>query len=166
MRTRLHIIMIALISLGLTSCGSSQTTTQRQETALAIQEEVNNLDFTFKATYAYPTSFKAINLSPYYDVKVSPDTVTAYLPYYGRSYTAPMDPRDSGIQFTSTNFEYELKEGKKSGNWLLNIKVNERGNDITLYFDIWDNGTARLSVTDSRRSNISFAGNIEIDDEQ
>lgn len=164
MRTRMYFIIIALISLGLTSCGSSQTTAQRQETALAIQEKVNNLDFTFNAKIAYPTSFKAINLSPYYDVKVSPDTITAYLPYYGRSYTAPMDPSDSGIKFTSTDFEYELKEGKKSGNWLLNIKVNERGHDFTLYFDIWDNGTARLSVRDSRRSNISFTGDIEIDD--
>lgn len=166
MKTKLYIIMLALLPIGIASCGSSQTAAQKQEIANEIREKVNNFDFTFKATYAYPTSFRSINLSPFYDVKVSPEKITAYLPYYGRAYSAPMDSSEGGIKFESTTFEYKVNKGKKSGNWLINIQVRDKGKEITLLFDIWENGTARLSVSDPNRQPISFTGDIEINDKE
>lgn len=166
MRTKLHIIMIALLSIGLVSCGSTKTTAQKQENASIVRQKVNDLNFTFTAKHAFPTSFKSVYLSPYYNVKVSSDTITSHLPYYGRAYSAPMDPTEGGIKFTSTTFNYEVKQGKKSGNWLVDIKVKDKGNNVSLLFDIWENGTARLTVSDSKRQPISFTGDIELDEEE
>lgn len=163
MKTKLYLtLIVATIALaGLTSCGSSHTAAQKQEMSEKIRQKVDNLEFVFKANYAYPSTFKSINLSPYYDVKVSSDTIIAYLPYYGRAYSAPMNPSEGGIKFTSTTFDYEVKDGKKSGNWIIDIKVRDKGEETSLLFDIWDNGTARLSVSDARRQSISFSGEIE-----
>lgn len=163
MKTKLYLtLIVATIALaGQTSCGSSQTAAQKQEMSEKIRQKVDNLEFVFKANYAYPSTFKSINLSPYYDVKVSSDTIIAYLPYYGRAYSAPMNPSEGGIKFTSTTFDYEVKDGKKSGNWIIDIKVRDKGEETSLLFDIWDNGTARLSVSDARRQSISFSGEIE-----
>lgn len=166
MKTKLHFTQLLLASLlfsVMISCGSSQTAAQKQEVSEQVKEKVDNLKFTFKANYTYPSTFRSIYLSPYYDVKVSPDTVVAYLPYYGKAYTAPMNPSEGGIKFTSTSFEYNVREGKKKGNWLVDIKVKDKGDDVSLYFDIWDNGTARLNVSDSRRQSISFSGEIDMD---
>ncbi len=168
MKPKLKIYLMALMSsvLLLSSCGASQTAAQKLEIANKVAEKVDKMKFTFKANYAYPTSYKSIYLSSFYEAKVSTDTVYAYLPYYGRAYTAPMNPSDGGIKINSTDFDYEVTKGKKKGNWILDINVKEKGDNISLTFDIWDNGEARLRVIDSKRQPISFLGEIVLDDDK
>lgn len=159
-----HIIRnLFVVTLGalILACASSQTIAERNEKAERIRESVENFNFIFDARYAQPLNYRSIYLSPYYNVKVSPDTVEAYLPYFGRAYTAPMDPLEGGIKFTSKKFNYEITEGKKSGNWLIKIQTEDVNRQYTLYFDIWDNGNTRLNVQDQNRQAISFDGNID-----
>src|SRR5690606_9554918 len=114
----LHSLIILLsILLGVTACGTAQTAAEKEAMASEVRQRVSDADFTFKATYAYPTGYRQIYLSPFYDVKVSPDTVRVYLPYYGRAYVAPIHPDEGGIKFISTDFDYQLYPGKKKGNW-------------------------------------------------
>ena len=157
----LNICVVLSMAVGLTACATTQTAAEKEAIANEVNSRITDSDFTFKATYAYPTGFKSIYLSPYYDVKVSPDTVNAYLPYYGRAYVAPMDPREGGIKFVSTDFDYQVNPGKRKGNWQVNIRTRDTGREIFLYFDVWENGTARLNVTDTNRQPISFQGDIE-----
>lgn len=160
-QSALHLIIVLSVVFGLTACGTAQTAAEKEAVANEVNQRVNDFDFTFKATYAYPTGFRSIYLSPYYDVKVNPDTVRAYLPYYGRAYVAPMDPSEGGIKFTSTDFDYQVVPGRKRGNWQVNIRTRDTGREIFLYFDIWENGSTRLNVTDTNRQPISFQGDIE-----
>jgi len=162
MRRRFKLMITAIILFAgfLASCGSAQNAAQKRPAATKIRQQIQDFDFTFNATYAYPMGYKSIYLSPYYTVKVSQDTVKAYLPYYGRAYVAPMDPSRGGINFTSTKFDYRVKEGKKDGNWRVEIKTKDTDREILLNFDIWDNGSAKLDVTDPNRQPISFQGNI------
>lgn len=148
--------------LFLTACGTAQSAAEKEAKAFEIRNAVDAFDFKFSATYAYPTGYRSIYLSPYYDVKVSPDTVQAYLPYYGRAYRAPMDPSEGGIKFTSTDFEYQVSPGKRNGNWLVTIKMNDVRREMVFYFDIWENGTGRLDVRDIDRQPISFQGDVEL----
>ena len=150
----------------LTACGTAQTAAEKEAKAFEIRNAIDAFDFKFSATYAYPTGYRSIYLSPYYDVEVSPDTVNAYLPYYGRAYTAPMDPREGGIKFESTDFEYQTQPGKRAGNYLVTIRINDANRPIMLYFDIWENGSARLDVTDQNRQPISFQGDVELRNEE
>lgn len=168
MKTKPYLFLIAtvvVLSCAI-SCGTTHTAAQKAEIANEVRQKINNLEFTFKANYAYPTSFRSINLTPGYEVKVSSDTIESYLPYFGRAYTAPIDPMDTGIKFKTTKFDYEVIQGKKKGNWIIDIRVKDTGNDTALFFDIWENGTARLSVTDSKRQSISFTGEIELDEKE
>lgn len=153
--------IVVMIGVLLFSCGTSQTAIQKAEQAEILSEQIKNFNFKFKATHAYPQNYSSIYLSPFYEVKVSPDTVQAYLPYYGRVYTAPMDPSEGGIKFISTDFKYEIEKGKKAGNWLIKIRTADTNRPFELRFDLWENGTGRLTVQDRNRQNISFQGNIE-----
>ena len=155
------LFIITNLSILLLSCGTTQTAAEKTQKADLLSEKIANLEFKFSATYAYPQNFPSIYLSPYYDVTVSPDTVQCYLPYYGRAYTAPMNPSEGGIKFTSTNFEHEIQKGKKEGNWLVTINTKDTNRPIILVFDIWSNGTGRLSVQDQDKQSISFQGDIE-----
>lgn len=154
---------VALFSLFVFyACGTSQKTVEKEMLASDIQRAVEMPDFTFKATYAYPTGYKSIYLSPYYDVKVSADTVKVYLPYYGRVYRAPLSPTEGGYRFTSTDFEYRVKEGKKKGSWDLVVTLRDLDRPVVLRLDVWKNGTARLNINDVDRQSISFQGDVVV----
>lgn len=142
------------------ACGSSQTAAEKAQLASEIESAVTMSDFTFKASYVFPASSTSIYLSPYYDVKVSPDTVRAHLPYYGRAYRAPINPSDGGYNFTSTDFDYKVNPGNKNGNWQVNILINDLDRQVEFFFEVWTNGTARLSVNDFNRQTISYQGDI------
>lgn len=150
-------------ALLLQACGTTRSAAEKEQMAVEIRQAVERSDFIFEATYAYPTGYRSVYLSPHYHVKVSPDTVKAYLPYYGRAYRAPMNPREGGFNFTSTNFDYKLIPGNKKGNWQSEVTIRDLDRPVTFRFDIWENGTARLDVNDMNRQAISFQGNIEIE---
>ena len=146
--------------------GGTRSAAEREQLAVGIRQAVEMSDFIFEATYAYPTGYRSIYLSPHYDVKVSPDTVKAYLPYYGRAYSAPMDPREGGFNFTSTRFAVQSSPGKRKGNWITEVTILDLDRPVTFLFDIWENGTARLDVNDMSRQPISFQGDIHIKKEK
>lgn len=148
------------------ACGSAQTSVEKEKQAADVRNAVEMGDFLFKASYAYPTGYKSIYLSPYYDVKVSPDTVKVYLPYYGRAYRAPMDPREGGYRFTSTDFAYRAGAPGKKGTRSVTIDFHDVNRPVTFRFDIWENGTARLSVNDTDRQPISFQGDLVFSEEK
>ncbi|WP_294082081.1 DUF4251 domain-containing protein [Proteiniphilum sp. UBA5384] len=144
------------------ACGTAQTAAEKEKLAADVRNAVEVPYFTFKATHAYPTGYKSVYLSPYYDVKVSPDTVKTYLPYYGRAYRVPMNPNEGGYRFTSTDFEYRVEEGTKKGNWNVIITVRDLDRPLIFRFDIWENGTARLDINDTDRQSISFQGDMVV----
>lgn len=161
MKKNTYYIAIILISVFLfQNCGSAQSVSEKEQKATEIRNAIERAEYTFKATYAYPTGFRSQYLSPYYNVVVSPDTVKAYLPYYGRAYKAPVDPRDGGYRFTSTDFSYTIEQGNRSGNWLMIIKFNDLNRSVVFNFDLWENGTGRLSVIDVDKQGISYQGDI------
>lgn len=155
-----HYIAIG-ISLLLFSCGTTQTATEKADKSMHLSKQIENFNFKFLATYAYPQSFSSIYLSSYYDVSVSTEAVTAHLPYYGRAYTASIDSREGGIKFESKDFEYDVEKGKREGNWIVTIHTKDTSRPFTLYFNLWDNGTGRLDVMDQNRQSISFQGTVE-----
>lgn len=158
---RFILFIITTLSILLLSCGTTKSALEKAEKAQLLDEKFENLDFKFMADYAYPQSFQPVYLSTHYDVTVSPDTVTAYLPYYGRAYRAPMNSSEGGIKFESTDFESEVEKGRKDGEWLVTIRTLDTSRPFTLYFHLWNNGTGRLDVNDQDRQSISFKGTID-----
>lgn len=131
----------------------------------AIKTMVNNANYIFRANYVNPQRGGNKALTSDYDLKVTKDTITAFLPYYGRAYVAPINPSEGGIKFTSTNFIYTTKNNK-AGSWdiLIKPKLNSN-NDLKdvqqLRLNISSGGYASLSVISTNREPISFNGYIE-----
>src|SRR5205823_2822913 len=80
------------------------------------RNRVESKDFVFEAQSVSPMGGGMRQLTSSYDLIVSKDTIISNLPYFGRAYTAPVNPSEGGINFTSTNFEYTVK-GKRKGGW-------------------------------------------------
>lgn len=152
--------LIALSAL-LLSCGTGKSAAEKAARAKFMDKQIENTNFEFVANHAYPQGYQSIHLTSQYSVKVTPDTVKAYLPYFGRAYRAPMNSSEGGIKFESTNFESKVLMGKRQGEWHVTINTKDTPSPITLNFHLWNNGTGQLKVTHQDRQSISFQGEIK-----
>ncbi|MEO8405819.1 MAG: DUF4251 domain-containing protein [Chitinophagaceae bacterium] len=125
----------------------------------AVNTMVSEKNFVFKAQTALPMGGRTVNLTSEYDVTIRPDSVISFLPYYGRAYSAPIDPTKGGIQFTSTDFGYESGKGKK-GRWQITVKPRDAHDVQQLNLTVFENGSASLNVTDQNRQSITFQGYV------
>jgi hypothetical protein len=151
-------VFALLISMVLYSCSSSKSTVKLNSDE--VRDIVDSSRFVFVAERVNPLRGASRYLTSRYDVVVKKDTVNCYLPYFGRAYQAPMDPSKGGIQFTSTNFSYNLT-AKSNNQWEVTIRPNDYMDVQQLYFNIFENGTASLNVVSGHRDAISFTGHIE-----
>ncbi|MES2650821.1 MAG: DUF4251 domain-containing protein [Bacteroidota bacterium] len=100
----------------------------------------------------------AINLNgENYDVRITADSLVAYLPYYGRSFSAPIGRDESGYKFTSTKFSYESKLRKKGG-WQISINPKDTKESVRMNLTITENGYATLIISSNNKQSITYNG--------
>lgn len=131
----------------------------QEKSELTTQQMLETKNFIFKAQTVNPQRGRLRQLTSEYDVVVTNDTVIAFLPYFGRAYSAPINPSEGGIKFTSGKFGYSLAAGKKKS-WTLKIKPDDIKDVQDLYFTIFDNKKATLLVNSLNRESILFNGYI------
>ncbi|MEO6730866.1 MAG: DUF4251 domain-containing protein [Ferruginibacter sp.] len=124
-----------------------------------IQNLIDSQQYVFVAQYVTPMNGHQLYLTSEYSVIVSRDSIITDLPYFGRAFSAPMNPLGGGIKFTSVDFDYRATPRKK-GRWDINIKPNDTRDARQLTMSIYDNGSATLQVASANRQPISFRGNI------
>lgn len=95
-----------------------------------------------------------------YDLVITPDSVVAFLPYYGRAYTAPINQTDGGIKFTSKKFAYTTTKRKK-GSWDVEIDVKDANEGYRLSLNIGKTGNTTLSVRSNNRQSVTFNGYLK-----
>lgn len=102
-----------------------------------------------------------INLdATYYDLTVTPDSIVAFLPYYGRSFTAPINPNDGGVKFNSKKFDYKQKKGRKRG-WDIVIEPKDVRENFRLALNIGEEGSATLSLNSNEKQSITYQGYLK-----
>lgn len=139
-----------------------------------VQNFIRSKEFVFKAQAVLPMTGQGVlpmtgqgvlpmtgmfrQLTSDYDVKFLGDSIVAYLPYFGRAYSAGYGER-GGIDFTSTKFDYNVRQRRKGG-WDITIKPNDAKDVRLLNFTVSEDGYATLQVTSNNRQPISFNGYI------
>jgi len=84
---RINFIRIALLFL-VSLSGLTNSHAQSLDQA-AVKDLITSRNFVFKAQTALPLGGQARQLTSDYDLRVYGDSLIAYLPYFGRAYTAP-----------------------------------------------------------------------------
>lgn len=124
-----------------------------------VKQLIESRNFVFKAQTALPQGRSAVQLTSDYDVRFSGDTLVTYLPYFGRAYT-PILPHEGGLQFTSGDFDYKVKDRKK-GMTEITVEPEDYRNVRSMVFSISENGYASLQVYSNNRQAISYQGYIQ-----
>jgi len=159
MKTLRYILILALtVSIG---SGVCEAQTRKEKKQAEIKSMVEAKTYTFIADYALPMHGGQKNLTSEYDLRVTPDSVISFLPYYGVvHFDPPYNPTDGGIKFTSTKFDYNGKQ-KKNGGWEISISPRDVRNLQRMTLTISTDGYATLNVTSVNRDFISFEGHLE-----
>jgi len=139
---------------------SSASAMAQDTDAAGVQLAVQSKNFIFKAESVTPQRGSTRHLTPEYEIVIKPDTIISYLPYFGRSYSAPIDPSEGGIKFTSSDFEYTIGKKKKKS-WEITIKLKDVSDVQNMYFSIFENGSATVRVVSNKRESISFNGTVQ-----
>ena len=132
---------------------------KKEQKKADMESLIQSRNFVFVANNAYPLSGRNINLTSMYDVRISADTIISDLPYYGRAYVAPMNTSEGGIHFTSTKFNYTIKDRKKGG-WDITIVPNDTRDVRQMYLTVSEDGYGSLQVVSENRQDISFSGYV------
>lgn len=133
----------------------------KKDKKAAIKNMVEARNYVFKAQTALPASGSTRQLTSDFDLRISKDTIISDLPYFGRAYTAPLNPAEGALRFTSTDFQYTAT-AKKKGGWDITITPKDLHDPRQLTLSIFDNGTASVVVTSYNRQPISFNGYVTV----
>jgi len=157
---KVFIICLMLAPVLLVSCKAKELTQAEQEKYNQLAEQVSSRDLVFVARFANPMNMRTVSLTGNYTLRISEDKIEADLPYFGRAYSAPINPSDGGIRFTSMDFDY-LAVPKKGNALEITIKPKDVKDSPVLYLHINATGNSTLSFQDNIRQSISFSGDIE-----
>lgn len=125
-----------------------------------IKDLITSKRFVFNAQTALPLTGRMVQLTSSYDLTVKGDSLISYLPYYGRAYNIDYGSIDQGLNFTSTNFDYKIKERKKGG-WDITITPTDTRRGVrAIYMTVSENGYGTIQVEINERQNISFTGYV------
>lgn len=155
LKTTLLLLLIAIVALPATVSAQNK----KAEKKALVKSLVEGKNFVFKAQTALPTTGITRQLTTDFDLRVTKDTIVSNLPYFGRAYSAPVNPAQGPLQFTSTDFLYTMADRKKGG-WDIMITPKDVQDPRQMALSITESGYASLTVTSTNRQPISFNGYI------
>lgn len=167
---KLGIAMLCLLAFNANAQTDKATTTKI----------VNEKNFIFVATSAIPLNTNevskilnkmagpptgsTINLNTdNYDLRITPDSLISYLPFYGRAFNGTSyggSNDESGYKFTSTKFTYETIKGRKKG-WNIAIQTKDVKDNVQMNLSISEGGYATLSIVSINKQSITFNGYLK-----
>lgn len=131
-----------------------------EDKGAAIQRMLDTKTFVFKAQTALPLRGQVLQLTSEYDMRLAGDTLIAFLPYFGRAFSAPMSTTEGGINFTTTSFGYNVQPKKRNKGWNVVLTPTDARDTRQLMLNVNKSGFATLLVTSNNRQPISFNGYV------
>ena len=157
-----YLQVLAFLALGFPSISAAQDVARNERKGrhnTAVEQLIQTKRYVFEARTVSPIGRPTRQLTSYYDLTISGDSVISVLPYFGRAYVAPLSAADGGIRFTSTDFDYETRPRRKGG-WNIKITPKDVNTVQQMNLTVSANGQASLQVTSNNRQPISFMGVI------
>jgi hypothetical protein len=154
------LIFLLIVSIG-SVAANAQKPSKKELKKAAIRNDIESKRYTFIANNAIPMGGSSRQLTSEYDLKITPDSVISFLPYFGVAhFDVPYGSTDLGIKFTSTKFDYKATQNKKGG-WQIIIKPKDVKNLQSMILYISSDGYGSLAVNSINRDNISFDGYLK-----
>ncbi len=153
-----YLFLAALLPL-FAACSSTKNITTQENDFSKIKSMVAEKNIEFVVQRMNPAKGLPQNITSFYHLKTSNDSLYVQLPYIGQAYIAPVNPGQSPYDFISTSFDFQVT-AEKADRLNITIKPRDKQNVQQFSLVIYDNGNASLSVNSSDRQGISYDGYI------
>jgi len=155
---KMSIYLLLVLSQSAFTASAQESKDSKDSLKTTTKDWVEQRNFVFVAERAVPMGKPSRQLTSEYTLTVSGDTIDCYLPYYGRSYSAPINS-EGGIKFKTTDAGFTISPKKKDG-WDVLIKPKEVPDVQELRLSVYSSGSATLQVSSTNRQMITFNGYV------
>ncbi len=154
------VILCLTVATAFAQTRKEERAAKRDSMENVVREIVESGTFTIEIDRANPMRGASRNLFPSYEMKIEGDKVTTYLPYFGRSYTAPADPRNLGIELKDYQTIIKQKTNNKKDN-IFSFEAKTAGNETCNFtVTVSAGGSVAISLISSNRQAITYSGQI------
>lgn len=151
----------ACTSRHLTSEEKAQMQTRRTQ---YVTNQIGNRHFSVEVDRMTPFRGISRQLSYGYGITLKGDTLTSFLPYFGRAYSLPYGGGNALTFESIITSSQQIRNNKKSLTTLHLFTTNDE--DTYQYIvEIFDNGRTHIDVRSRRREAISFDGSMKLPDD-
>ncbi|MBQ9555540.1 MAG: DUF4251 domain-containing protein [Muribaculaceae bacterium] len=161
MMRKIAFTLIMLVTVLLTSCGTSNGLTKAEREAAVtrqVQEGLDTRHYTIAVDWMKPLGGMARHVSSNYELKVAGETVDSYLPYIGEAYRLPYGG-GKGLNFKGKIENYTITY-PTSNRSHIEFTVNN-GEDVYHFrIDVFNNGKSIIDVIAQDRDAVSFDGEM------
>lgn len=154
------IFTIVAIFMAFTGFQPGDKKEKRLQKEKEVYELIESGHFRFVANSAKSSLGNFDNLGTDYHLIFDSLKLTAYLPYYGRAYSASYGG-DGGVKFDLTAEKIEKVWNEKKKMYTIRIEVADSQDSYLIYLTTGLSGYADLKITFRNRQMISYYGVIE-----
>ena len=153
------VLMVSItVAMILWGCSVTSPTSDQSAAGLDKMEslvESGNYEYTIRS--ASPSGGRTIQITSSYSMKAVDGKYQAYLPYFGRAYSAGYGD-NGGIEFNGdpVNLEITMNDRKKTVSVAFTIKSEEDQYKVSLVINASGYGT--LFISSEKRQSISYYG--------
>ena len=159
MKTIIAFVIISLF-LGLTGFQEMDKKEVKARQRLEMSQLIQSGHFRFVARSANSDLGNFDNLSPNYDLTFDSLKIKAFLPYYGRAYTAPYGG-SGGVKFDLTAKKIENVYNERKKMFAISTELDDSDESYLLYLNAGLDGYADLKIIFRNRQAINYYGTIE-----
>lgn len=123
-------------------------------------EMLESGEFRFVARSARSSLGNFNNLGAHYDLVFDSLRIKAFLPYYGRAYSAPYNS-EGGVKFDLKADKIEKRWDKKKKRYIMATEVSDQRDSYSIYMTASLSGYADVIINFRNRQMISYYGTLE-----
>lgn len=160
----LSLFVIILQCISFNSFAQDKKSEKREKIAeqeKMVKELLNSGAFGINVNRILPANGSSIHSNDGYFLKIKGDTISCYLPYFGKSRSPLIDPSNLRIEISNQKVKIKKSEMKKGGySYKFTGNTDKTGEAFDFRITIYFSGSSTISVTPSLREFISYHGTI------
>ena len=161
------IIALVTLTLVLSACSASSSTTgadkkesKKEKSAAEFEQTAAMIEsgsYQFTVRSATPSRGKTIQITSLYVLRAKEGNYEAYLPYYGRAYSASYGG-SGGVEFNGEPENLEISRKENKSNIAVEFTIMSGTDKITVNLEVGSSGFGNLLISNPRRQPISYYG--------
>lgn len=156
----LSFIMLGILMMFVVGFQPGERKLRKVQKEKEMLEMLESGEFRFVARSAHSSLGNFNNLSTHYDIVFDSMRIKAFLPYYGRAYSAPYN-EEGGVKFDLKADKIEKRWDKKKKRYIVATEVSDQRDSYSIYMTASLSGYADVVINFRNRQMISYYGTLE-----